>query len=86
MGMMGHAMVTTGDGSVFVHLHPVGMISMAAQEALTGSMEMMDHGAREPTSEVRFPVLLPKAGDYRIWVQLKTEGQVRTAVFDRIVE
>ena len=32
MGMRGHAMVTRDDGSVFVHLHPVGSVSMAAQQ------------------------------------------------------
>src|SRR6185436_7051039 len=35
MGMMGHAVVRRSDGSVFTHLHPLGTISMAAQEAFT---------------------------------------------------
>jgi len=33
MGMAGHAVVTRDDGSVFVHLHPSGTISMASQMA-----------------------------------------------------
>lgn len=33
MGMAGHAMLTREDGTVFVHLHPAGTISLAAQEA-----------------------------------------------------
>lgn len=32
MGMAGHAMLTRQDGGVFVHLHPAGTISLAAQE------------------------------------------------------
>jgi hypothetical protein len=33
MGMMSHAAVMRDDGSVFVHLHPMGTVSMASQEA-----------------------------------------------------
>ncbi len=33
MGMAGHAVVQRSDGSVFVHLHPMGTISMASQMA-----------------------------------------------------
>ncbi len=35
MGMLGHAAVRRDDGSVFAHLHPVGTISMAAQQFFT---------------------------------------------------
>ena len=33
MGMRSHAIITRDDGQVFVHLHPMGSISMAAQAA-----------------------------------------------------
>jgi hypothetical protein len=32
MGMAGHAMISRDDGAVFVHLHPAGTISIAAQQ------------------------------------------------------
>jgi hypothetical protein len=32
MGMAGHAIITRDDGQVFVHLHPMGTVSMAAQK------------------------------------------------------
>jgi hypothetical protein len=35
MGMPAHAVVARDDGSVFVHLHPMGTISMASQTAFT---------------------------------------------------
>jgi hypothetical protein len=35
MGMMSHAVIARGDGSVFVHLHPAGTISMASQLVYT---------------------------------------------------
>jgi hypothetical protein len=34
LGMMGHAVVMKSDGSVYIHLHPVGNYSMASQQAL----------------------------------------------------
>jgi hypothetical protein len=34
LGMAGHAVVTKDDGSVFIHLHPVGTYSMAARQSL----------------------------------------------------
>ena len=37
-------------------------------------------------AEVSFPYGFPKAGDYRLFIQLKRGGQVRTGVFDVRVE
>ena len=33
MGMAAHAVVTRDDGSVFIHLHPMGTVKVAAQQA-----------------------------------------------------
>lgn len=85
MGMMSHAVVSRDDGSVFVHLHPVGSFSMASQQAFTkkdgmAGMAGMDHTG--PAGEVSFPYEFPRPGRYRLWVQVKSGGAVRTGVFD----
>ena len=46
IGMAGHAAVRRADGGVFAHLHPVGTISMGAQETFL---------KREPTREKQDP-------------------------------
>ena len=136
LGMAGHAAVVRSDGSVYVHLHPVGTVAMASELSLKNriadtarvhkraapnvfrdsidrhvaalkkmpdterenylmkemGMEMgivgdstahegMNHG-----SGVSFPYAFPKAGQYRIFLQIKRNGQVLTGVFDARVE
>jgi hypothetical protein len=36
-------------------------------------------------STIAMPYEFPTPGDYRLWVQIKTGGQVRTAIFDTTV-
>jgi hypothetical protein len=39
LGMSGHAVILKNDASVFIHLHPMGTISMASQKALAGKLD-----------------------------------------------
>jgi hypothetical protein len=86
MGMLSHAVISRDDGRVFVHLHPMGTVSMAAQQAFerreggTGGMKMTLESARPGT--LSFPYEFPQPGRYRLWVQVKIGGKVQTAVFD----
>jgi hypothetical protein len=88
MGMAGHVMLARLDGEVFVHLHPAGMISVAAQEALSvaGHPPSPAHDGTStvspPSAELRFPFVVPAPGRYRIWVQVKRDGQILTGAFD----
>ncbi|MDR3711882.1 MAG: hypothetical protein P4L51_03635 [Puia sp.] len=131
MGMMGHAAIVRNDGNIYVHIHPVGTYSMAAQsnmldrmnrpeneyrfppegpfrdsidrlvkslQAMTGQqrndylmkeMKMPGRNMHMPgmdaSNSVSFPYTFPQPGLYRIWVQVKRNGQILTAAFDRTV-
>jgi hypothetical protein len=95
MGMAGHAEIVRSDRSVFAHVHPDGSVAMAALElaqknsgpstVANGSpaMMMMAMTPKESMSpEVSFPYGFPKAGEYRMFVQIKRAGHVETGVFD----
>jgi hypothetical protein len=91
MGMQAHAVITRDDGRVFVHLHPVGSFSMAAQMAFEAKdgpggagmgMAGLESGRQVTPGAVSFPYEFPQPGRYRLWVQVKTGGAVRTGVFD----
>jgi hypothetical protein len=97
MGMQGHAMLSRTDGEVFVHLHPSGMISMAAQSVLntavtgmSGMHEGMDMSASANViaggdGTIRFPFAVPAAGPYRIWVQVRRGDSILTGSFDTVI-
>ncbi len=88
MGMAAHAAVVRNDGQVFVHLHPIGTISLAAQarlmHAAPGAPMDMTHvmPSSEPMSDtLYFPYAFPQPGEYTIWVQVKRHGHVLTGSF-----
>lgn len=127
LGMGGHAAILRSDGSVYIHLHPVGTYSMAAEGSLAGriadttrtfhypdarhfrdsidlylatlktlpeaeknkllaaTMPGMSH-TMKINNMVEFPYAFPRAGHYRIWVQVKHKGRVLTGVFDTEVK
>jgi hypothetical protein len=96
MGMAGHAEFVSSDMSVFAHIHPAGSVSMAALELANagpaaGAADVdgrvpngmaMPMATRPLESEVSFPYGFPKAGEYRIFVQVKRAGHVETGAFD----
>lgn len=132
LGMNGHAAIVKSDGKVYIHLHPVGTYSMAAQQsmqsriadttkiyrlttspkifrdsidhyvaslkAMTPSerdrllmqtmtgMNSHDMGSMKHENRILFPYAFPKEGQYRIFLQIKRNGQVLTGIFDAVVK
>jgi hypothetical protein len=130
MGMMGHAAIVRNDATVYIHIHPVGTYSVAAQTNLVRRMsqsqneyhipdrvvfrDSVDHvvsalrgmtekdrndllmkqmdmasdpmGGMKMDNSISFPYAFPQPGYYRIWVQVKRNGEVLTAAFDRSVK
>ncbi len=84
MGMAGHAAVVRRDRSVFAHLHPTGSVPMAAIAVATGDPHA-GHAQGAVPAEISFPYAFPRAGDYRVFVQIKRAGVVQTGVFDYTV-
>jgi hypothetical protein len=97
LGMTAHGVVVRTDGSVYVHLHPMGTITVAAQEAFlardrgdttAGGLLRLDDHARHATgavdssaAAVEFPYAFPKSGSYRLFVQVKRDGTILTGAF-----
>jgi hypothetical protein len=84
LGMAGHAVVVKDDAKVFIHLHPLGTISLAAQAKLTPSPDAMSHamnGGITAQDSLYFPYAFPQPGAYTVWVQIKRHGRVLTGSF-----
>jgi hypothetical protein len=81
MGMLGHAAVIRDDGSVFAHIHPSGSVPMAALMLAAGQHSMDDPKPGFAPAEVGFPFRFPKAGLYRIVVQVKRRGIIESGLF-----
>lgn len=86
LGMVGHAVVVRDDARVFIHLHPLGTISVAAQAQLAGATAdaSTDHAGHAPSIQrdtLYFPYAFPQAGNYTVWVQVKRGGRVLTGSF-----
>jgi hypothetical protein len=87
MGMAGHAMIVASDFSVFAHVHPTGSVPMAAMGLIEGAA-VIDHAHHQGMTfapRVRFPCVFPRAGDYRLFVQVKENGRIETAAWDLTV-
>jgi hypothetical protein len=132
LGMNGHAAIVKSDGSVYIHLHPVGTYSMAAQQSMQSriadttriyrfsndtkafrdsidryiadlkalppaerdrllmtampGMDTKKMAGMKHENRIVFPYAFPKAGQYRIFLQIKRNGQVLTGIFDATVK
>jgi hypothetical protein len=90
MTMQAHAVVHSRDASVFTHLHPFGTVSMTSQQLFAqrerdrGKPFEVVCGLPARADVIVFPYEFPKPGAYRVWVQVKINGQIVTACFDHV--
>ncbi|HET9988828.1 MAG TPA: hypothetical protein VFQ65_09910 [Kofleriaceae bacterium] len=86
MGMAAHAEVIRSDASVFAHLHPNGSVAMPALELASSKLAMPGMEMAMPMSPISatltFPFGFPRAGDYKLFIQIKRAGVIETASFD----
>jgi hypothetical protein len=87
MGMAGHAMIVARDFTVFAHVHPTGSVPMATMALVEGAgvVDHTHHLGMTFAPRVQFPVVFPRAGGYRLFVQIKRNERVETAAFDLTV-
>jgi hypothetical protein len=93
LGMYGHLIIQHADGSVFTHLHPLGSISMASQKRFAEreharylANQSLDLLCSPASPALSFPYAFPKTGLYRLWLQTKLQGQIRTVAYNVTVE
>jgi hypothetical protein len=93
VGMSAHAAVVRVDGAVYVHLHPMGTVTSAAQDVFaardrgdstaSGTLRLAPHAmsASMLLAPIEFPYAFPSSGSYRLFVQVKRNGRVLTGAF-----
>ncbi|HEX5218073.1 MAG TPA: hypothetical protein VFZ59_00775 [Verrucomicrobiae bacterium] len=93
LGMYGHLVIQHADGTVFTHLHPLGSISMASQRRFAErehagylANQSLDLLCSPASTALSFPYAFPKPGPYRLWLQTKLQGQIRTVAYQVEVE
>jgi hypothetical protein len=91
MTMQAHAVVHSHDATVFTHLHPFGTVSMTSQQLFAKREREKSNkpfevvcGLPTRTDVIVFPYEFPRPGAYRVWVQVKINGQIVTGFFDHI--
>jgi hypothetical protein len=52
----------------------------------SNTQPVMEMDGEKHSNMLSFPYVFPSAGQYRIWVQVKRNGQVFTGAFDKIIE
>lgn len=97
LGMAAHAVVVRDDGSVFIHLHPMGTVATVSQQVFSlrdrgdttaggrlrpGALAANAMPAMSMSGELSFPYEFPKPGRYRLWIQVRPDRHVLTGTFD----
>ena len=88
MGMAAHAEIVRSDAPCSRTSIPNGSVAMPALELASSKTAMpgmkMDMAMPMPpiSATLTFPFGFPRAGDYKLFVQIKRAGVIETASFD----
>jgi hypothetical protein len=86
LGMSGHAIVVRHDGKIFMHVHPMGTASMAAQDRLLRreAGDTVNHGEQQPraAAAIAMPMhdMHSATGEVRFPVAFPAAGAYRVLV------
>lgn len=96
LGAMGHAVILSSDGSIYLHTHPMDGDMDHSQHGSDAGTSSKDSAARpgeaksEPLKpggpDVMFHTNFPKPGLYKVWGQFQHKGRIITAPFVLNVE
>lgn len=81
LGAMGHLVILDKSAEHFLHAHPMekGATATPASEEMHG--EHAPPPAPGTSAEVGFHTEFPRAGRYKMWLQIRRQGKVSTAPF-----
>ena len=82
LGAKGHLVALREGDLAYLHVHPIGRGEQGASSAEDGGQaNEQDDDAMTDAHEVSFAATFPSAGRYRLFLQFKTDGEIRTVAY-----
>jgi hypothetical protein len=84
LGARGHLVALRAGDLAYLHVHPTGGSHGMAAVGVDHGPSGTDHVSRETgesIGEISFAATFPSAGRYRLFLQFKVDGKVRTVAY-----